>query len=189
MRASDAEGPLWTPPPARAAATNLAAFMEAVRRRHGVDIAGYDDLHRWSIERPQAFWTELWDFCGIVAEARGARVVEDFDRMPGARWFPDARLNFAENLLRYRATVRAGTGVSATEVRPSRRSLSLPPAVHDEVGAARRRLSRSAGVGEGRSRGGLGAPTSPKPSIAMLAVNEPAARCGRRARRTSASRG
>ena len=164
MRATDAEGPLWTPSPARAAATNLAAFMEAVRRRHGVDIAGYDDLHRWSIERPQAFWTELWDFCGIVAEARGARVVEDFDRMPGARWFPDARLNFAENLLRRRDD---GPALIFCDESGQERSLSHRR-LHDEVSRLAQALA-ACGVGPGDRVAGF-LPNLPETAIAMLAA-------------------
>ena len=164
MRATDAEGPLWTPPPARAAATNLAAFMDAVRRRHGVDIAGYDDLHRWSIERPQAFWTELWDFCGIVAEARGARVVEDFDRMPGARWFPDARLNFAENLLRRRDD---GPALIFRDESGRQRSLSHRR-LHDEVSRLAQALA-ARGVGPGDRVAGF-LPNLPETAIAMLAA-------------------
>ena len=164
MRATDAEGPLWTPPPARAAATNLAAFMDAVRRRHGVDIAGYDDLHRWSIERPQAFWTELWDFCGIVAEARGARVVEGFDRMPGARWFPDARLNFAENLLRRRDD---GPALIFRDEAGEERSLSHRR-LHDEVSRLAQALA-ACGVGPGDRVAGF-LPNLPETAIAMLAA-------------------
>lgn len=61
----------------------------------------YSGLHRWSVDRPEEFWTALWKFCGVVAERQSNRVVEAFDRMPGARWFPGAELNFAENLLRF----------------------------------------------------------------------------------------
>jgi acetoacetyl-CoA synthetase len=65
-------------------------------------ICEYTELHQWSIDQPQAFWAAIWDFCGVVASRRYDRVVDDFDRMPGARWFPGARLNYAENLLRFR---------------------------------------------------------------------------------------
>src|SRR4029079_19460064 len=58
----------------------------------------YRDLHRWSVEQRGTFWSLVWEFSGVVGE-RGDRVLVDGDRMPGARFFPDARLNFAENLL------------------------------------------------------------------------------------------
>jgi acetoacetyl-CoA synthetase len=86
--------PLWAPTPAQVAQTNLAAFMV---RAGG--LKSFDELHRWSIEHGEDFWSLVWDWC----EVRGSRagpVLVDGDRMPGARWFPEARLNFAENLLR-----------------------------------------------------------------------------------------
>ncbi|MGN2393736.1 acetyl-coenzyme A synthetase N-terminal domain-containing protein, partial [Pelomicrobium sp. G1] len=59
-------------------------------------------LYRWSIEKPERFWVSVWEYCGVIAETRGERVLVDGDKMPGARFFPDARLNFAENCLRRR---------------------------------------------------------------------------------------
>ena len=92
--------PLWTPSPERAAATNMASFIDFVNERHGAGVDGYAALHRFSVERMEDFWTAVWDFCGVIAETRGATVIADKARMPGARFFPQARLNFAENLLR-----------------------------------------------------------------------------------------
>jgi len=77
-----------------------AAFTASLtERRDPAD--GYNALWRWSIEQQEAFWSALWDWCGIVGD-KGGRVFVDGDHMPGARYFPDARLNFAENLLRRR---------------------------------------------------------------------------------------
>ncbi len=94
--------PLWQPSPARAAATPLAAFIELLRKQAGYEGGDYAALHRFSVERPEPFWTALWDFAGVIAGTRGDRVLVDGHLMPGAVWFPDARLNFAENLLRRR---------------------------------------------------------------------------------------
>ena len=94
--------PLWQPSPARIAASNMKAFMAEAERRSNVELPDYAALWRWSIESPEAFWSLVWDFGGIVAETRGAKVLVDGDKMPGAQFFPDARLNFAENLLRRR---------------------------------------------------------------------------------------
>ena len=94
--------PLWQPSAARIAGTNLTRFMAAVDRAWGFKTAGYRTLHKWSIENPARFWTSIWDFCGVIAETRGERVLVDGDKMPGATFFPDAKLNFAENLLRQR---------------------------------------------------------------------------------------
>ena len=70
-----------------------------VRARRPRRSPSYADLHRWSIEDRGAFWSLVWEFCGVIGE-RGDRALVDGDRMPGAAFFPDARLNFAENLLR-----------------------------------------------------------------------------------------
>ncbi|MCP5449018.1 MAG: acetoacetate--CoA ligase [Gammaproteobacteria bacterium] len=91
--------PLWTPDPARATATRMAAFTAYARQVSGRALASYADLHAWSIDAPEQFWSAIWDFCGVRGE-RGEQVLIDPQRMPGAHWFPDARLNFAENLLR-----------------------------------------------------------------------------------------
>ena len=93
---------LWQPSDKRKSQTNLTAFMRKVEAAHGVRLGDYGDIHRWSVDRLDRFWPALWDFCGIVASVRGERVIVDEDKMPGARFFPEARLNFAENLLRHR---------------------------------------------------------------------------------------
>jgi acetoacetyl-CoA synthetase len=87
--------PLWTPAPERAAATELARFMHLAGKR------SFDELHAWSIERSEEFWSLVWDFCAVQGD-KGERALVDGERMPGARWFPEGRLNFAENLLRRR---------------------------------------------------------------------------------------
>ncbi|HNQ58022.1 MAG: acetoacetate--CoA ligase [Candidatus Desulfobacillus denitrificans] len=92
--------PFWKPSRQRIAAAKLTAFMRSATRRWGTEFADYEALHRWSVTQPEQFWATLWDFAGVVADKRGARALIDANRMPGAKWFPDARLNFAENLLR-----------------------------------------------------------------------------------------
>src|SRR6185503_7658326 len=58
------------------------------------------DFYRWSVQCPEEFWSDTWGFCGVVASRKGGSVLVDGDKMPGARWFPEARLNLAENLMR-----------------------------------------------------------------------------------------
>ena len=84
--------PLWQPDPARQAATRMAALMQAQGK------ASYDELWQWSVSEPAAFWSTVWDFCGAVGE-KGSQILVDREKMPGARWFPDAQVNYAENLL------------------------------------------------------------------------------------------
>jgi len=94
--------PLWRPTAEQVAAANLTAFIGFVNDRYTAGLTDYASLYRWSIERAETFWQAVWDFCGVRASRKSARAAVDFDCMPGARWFPDAKLNFAENLLRYR---------------------------------------------------------------------------------------
>jgi len=99
--------PMWTPSAERIEKANLTAFLRFAHERGHSTGENFPALYRWSIEQPEEFWQAVWDFCGIVASQRGEQVVVDFDRVPGARWFPGARLNYAENLLRYRDDHRA----------------------------------------------------------------------------------
>jgi len=89
---------LWTPSRERVAKANLTAFAARVGAKHGVDVTTYDALWRWSVDHKAEFWREVWDDSGVIGE-RGETVLANADKMPGARWFPDARLNFAQNLL------------------------------------------------------------------------------------------
>ncbi len=91
---------LWEPSAERRDASRMAAFLDRVRARHGLALPDYAALHAWSISDPEAFWAEIWDEGEVVAQRRFERVVDDPDRLPGARWFEGARLNYAENLLR-----------------------------------------------------------------------------------------
>ncbi|ALK10806.1 acetoacetate--CoA ligase [Blastochloris viridis] len=98
MPERDTQQPLWQPNPERVAASNLAAFMRAAEPIAGRRFSSYAELHAWSVEHRPAFWDLIWDHCGVIGD-KGPRILID-DAMPGARFFPDARLNFAENLLR-----------------------------------------------------------------------------------------
>jgi len=149
--------PLWTPDPARVEAARITEFMRAVGK---VD---YDSLHAWSIAEPEAFWRAVWDFTGVIGEP-GDRVLEGGDRMPGARWFPEARLSFAENLLRRR------DGTPAIILRREdglRREISFRE-LHDEV-ARLQAAFKSAGLGVGDRVAGF-LPNIPEAISAMLAV-------------------
>ncbi|TMJ43069.1 MAG: acetoacetate--CoA ligase [Alphaproteobacteria bacterium] len=93
--------PLWTPTAQRKAGANLAAFTSHLAKAgHSGPFDTYADIHRFSVVEPDMFWGALWDFAKVKASKRGKRVLADQDKMPGARFFPDARLNYAENLLR-----------------------------------------------------------------------------------------
>ena len=96
-----ADTPIWQPEPQRAAATHLAAFGKLMST---LDNTRYDDYHSlWqaSVTQPARFWNKVWDYSGVVGD-KGERLLQHDGHMRDARFFPDARLNYAENLLRRR---------------------------------------------------------------------------------------
>jgi len=99
--ANPAERPLWAPSAERIASANVTAFARQAEQRWGTTLPEFDALHAWSVANPEQFWVSVWEFGGVIG-TRGERVLVDGGRMPGAQWFPDARLNFAQNLLRSR---------------------------------------------------------------------------------------
>ena len=93
---------LWTPSEERIRQTNMFRFMQTINEKHGRSFSQYPELHQWSVENIPQFWAALWDFVDVKASETYEKVVDDPKKMPGAQWFPGARLNFAENLLRHR---------------------------------------------------------------------------------------
>ena len=93
---------LWTPSQSRINQANITRFIRFVNDRYALKIDAYDALYDWSVDKIGDFWAAMWEFAGIRASRHYDTVVDDLSRFPGAKWFPGARLNFAENLLRYR---------------------------------------------------------------------------------------
>lgn len=93
------EHPLWQPSPAQIEASPMAAFMRFCEARSGSPFADYDSFHQWSITERGPFWNAVWDYCGVVGD-KGETALVDNGHMLEARFFPDAMLNFAENLLK-----------------------------------------------------------------------------------------
>ncbi len=91
-------GPLWSP--AAPEETNLRAFCAALDHAGHGSFADYAELHAFSVANPEAFWSAAWDFCEVIAESRGERIFDAGPQIYDGRFFPDARLNFAANLLR-----------------------------------------------------------------------------------------
>ena len=148
--------PLWTPSPERAAQTGMARFMGLAAKK------SYAELHAWSVDSSEAFWNLLWDFCEVKG-TKGARTLVDGRRMPGAKWFPDGRLNFAENLLRAPDDSEAIVfwGEDRIKKRFSRRAL------HELVSRLAQALA-AAGVKKGDRVAGY-LPNLPESTAAMLA--------------------
>ena len=153
--------PLWIPSPERVASANMTAFLPAIERRWGSSLRGYSELYRFSIDRPDAFWTSVWEFSGIRG-TMGDRAVEHLDRMPGARFFPNARLNFAENLLRRRDE---GAAIVFNGENRVHRTLSFAQ-LYAEVGRFAAGL-RTAGLRPGDRVAGF-VPNMPEAVIAAL---------------------
>ncbi|APV52099.1 acetoacetate--CoA ligase [Betaproteobacteria bacterium GR16-43] len=156
--------PLWTPSPDRIAGSNLTAFTGLVNARHRLVLKDYAELYRWSVDHLEDFWTAVWDFGGVIAETRGTVALADANKMPGARFFPDAKLNFAENLLRRRDETDAIVFWGEDKVRRHLTNRELA----DEVSRWQQAFA-AAGVGEG-DRVAAFMPNLPETVIAMLAT-------------------
>ncbi len=156
--------PLWQPSEERILESNLADFMEAVEKDWNVTIDGFSALYRWSVEEKEKFWQSLRDYAGIIAETWGEEVLAHGDEMPGARWFPDARLNFAENLLRRRDAADAIVFWAENGVR---RRLSYAE-LYRQISRVSQALG-AAGVGPGDRVAGF-MPNMPETVIAALAA-------------------
>ena len=153
--------PLWSPSPERVARANMTAFMRAVADEWKAPASTYAELYEFSIDHPEAFWRSMWTFGGVRGRM-GDRVVVDADRMPGARFFPDATLNFAENLLR-----RRDGGVAIVFNGEDRRARALSFAeLYAEVARFARAL-RAAGIRTGDRVGGY-LPNMPEAIVAAL---------------------
>ncbi len=93
---------LWEPSQDRIKSTNMYAFMQTVNKIFNKDFSDYDALYGWSVENLEDFWKTAWDFLDIKASEKYEKIIENQDKMPGAKFFTGSRLNFAENLLRHR---------------------------------------------------------------------------------------
>ena len=149
--------PLWKPNPATVGDTRMAQFMQATG--HG----SYANLWQWSVDQPGAFWATVWKFCGALGEP-GGTVLAEGERMPGARWFPEARLNYAENLLHHRDDGDALVFWGETKVK---RRLSRAQLAADVARFAA--FLKATGVGPGDRVAGF-LPNLPETLVAMLAT-------------------
>ena len=93
---------MWEPSRERVENTCMYEYMQLVNDRYGTGFDNYDDLYNWSVTDTRSFWASMWDYLDVIHSETYEYVVDDVDKMPGATWFEGARLNFAENLLRYR---------------------------------------------------------------------------------------
>ena len=154
---------LWEPSGQRIAEARMSAFMRDVEAAHSIRIPDYGALWRWSVENREPFWRAIWKFCDALGDP-GEVTVVDGERMPGARWFPNGRLNFAENCLRFRGSDDALVFRGEDQVR---RRLSRDE-LYAQVSRAAQAL-RAAGVKEGDRVAGF-LPNMPETVIVALAA-------------------
>ena len=156
--------PIWIPPAERVAASNLTRFASFARDRYGAPAGDYDSLWRWSVDERERFWSAVMEFAGVLHTPGTAPVLQHRDRMPGAAWFEDTRLNFAENLL-----ARSDDHVALVfcNERGARRELTYRE-LCAEVGRVAAGL-RELGIGPGDRVAGF-VPNLPESVIAMLAT-------------------
>ena len=154
----------WRPSPARVRAANLTRFIECINSRRGTQFSGYDDLYPWSLEHPEDFWTELARFADVRIDWGSGPAIENAGRLPAARFFPGARLNFAENLLRYRDEQPA---ILFRNEKGERRDLSFRQ-LYAEVARVAAGLAALGVAKDDRVAGFL--PNLPEAIIAMLAT-------------------
>ncbi len=155
---------LWQPGEERIRNTNLYKFMQSINKKYEQTFSQYGDLYQWSIDNIPGFWEEMWKEAGIISSSGYREVIDDLQKMPGAKWFSSARLNFAENLLRHRddRTAIIFKGEERNTVRITHAGL------YNEV--ARLALSmRNAGIKPGDRIAGF-MPNIPGAVIAMLAA-------------------
>lgn len=139
-------------------------FMGLINENYNQNFTEYDPLYQWSIENIPDFWAAMWEFADIKASKPYDQVIDDVTKMPGAKWFSGARLNFAENLLRYRddqvALIFKGEDHDSTTMTYSE--------LYDEVAAVAKSL-KEAGVQAG-DRVAAFMPNMPETIVAMLAA-------------------
>jgi len=155
--------PIWSPGPARRQTANIRRFIDLVRSELDPGVHDYWSLYDHSITQPGEFWRAVWEFCDVVG-LRGTKTISHPGRMPGAGWFPDAKLNFAENLLRFRDAETALVFCSEAGGRAELSYEELYLAVAQTAAALK---ARGVGVGD-RVAGFM--PNLPETVVAMLAT-------------------
>lgn len=155
---------IWQPSSEQVAEANLTHFMRGLAHHRGVAVTDYPSLHAWSVAKPEAFWSELASFADLRADWGTGPVLTDAEDLPAARFFPGARLNFAENLLRYRDDQAA---LIFRNERGERRQISFRE-LYESVARVASWLA-ACGVGPGDCVAGV-LPNIPEACVAMLAT-------------------
>ncbi|WP_298608563.1 acetoacetate--CoA ligase [uncultured Thiothrix sp.] len=158
--------PLWSPSPERMDAALIDDFIQFAQDRSGHNLKTYQELYQWSIDNSEMFWSAVWDFSNIIGE-KGLRILVDGHDIERAQWFPDAQLNFAENLLREPATGKDTIVIEFKAEDQIRSSLSYEQ-LYNQVSRVANWLKEQGVVKGDRVAGYL--PNMPETIIAMLAA-------------------
>jgi len=156
---------LWAPPADARERYELGRYLTWLEAERGLRFAGYEELHRWSVQDLEGFWSSIWDFFSIRAHAPYERVLAS-DEMPGAEWFPGAQLNYAEHMLGRDEDSGAVAVVAHSQSRGPQ-ELTFGD-LRDQVARARAGLQRL-GVGPG-DRVVAYLPNIPETLVAFLAT-------------------
>jgi len=156
---------MWTPNEDQVKQAQITQFRHNLNTRYGVTLNSYADLYQWSLNNAETFWGEIWKLGEIISSTRADTVVDDLHKMPGARWFQGSRLNYAENLLRYRDERIAIHFRGEDQVQ---RSLTYAQ-LYEQV-AHTAQAMQDAGVTQGDRIAGF-IPNLPETIIAMLAAS------------------
>lgn len=155
--------PLWSPGAERVLSSQLYAFKTILEKDAGRAFLDYHDVWQWTVDHPEIFWDRLWDYCGVIGE-KGGQTLENGQDMRKARFFPQAKINYAENLLRRRDD---GTAIVFRNEKGEERSISYKQ-LYDAVSRWQQAFA-AAGVGEG-DRVAAYMPNAPETIIACLAA-------------------
>ncbi len=155
---------LWEPSEKQIKESNMYRFMTFINETYNQSFSEFSSLYDWSVENISEFWAAFWEFADIVHSKPYDQVIDDVSKMPGAKWFSGAELNFAENLLRYRddqvAIIFKGEGQPSTRMAYAQ--------LYDEVARLAKSL-RDLGIQPGDRVVGF-MPNMPESIIAMLAA-------------------
>jgi acetoacetyl-CoA synthetase len=155
---------LWKPSAEQIKNSNMYRFINVINEKYHQNFSEFEPLYKWSIENIADFWETFWEFADIIASKPYEQAIDDVTKMPGARWFSGARLNFAQNLLRFRddkvALIFKGEGQQSTKMTYAE--------LYDEVARLARSL-KGAGVQAGERVVGF-MPNMPATIVAMLAA-------------------
>ena len=94
--------PLWQPSKKQIEQSNLWRFMQQLNHKHQLTLSSYDQLYQWSIDNSASFWEQVWQQCAVISSQKGDTIVNQTEKMLEAKWYPQAKLNFAENMLKVR---------------------------------------------------------------------------------------